>query len=424
MTKLELISELSDQTEKEAIRTQENWTAYLRTGAQVYKYPFSDQLLIHAQRPDAAACASIQFWNNRMKRWVNRGAKGIALLDDSGKKVRLKYVFDVSDTRPLPGVPEPYFWQMQPEYEKPVMEAIANSFGDLSPETADFRDFLYAAASIAVQDHLEDYLNNYEEARAGTLLEELDYDAAAVFLKDAVTNSVAYAAMVRCGLDADGYLHGDEFTTVCQHNSPAATLHIGTAVSDITRVVLAHIERTVKNIEQQKLFDLREKFAKPVLPAYHKGNEEPNQQMDERRNEDGDYVFASGGLSPPEPDPSGAAGRGDRQVRQAAQDVPQAAQAGAVQRAAVERQAGRTPRGDRPDSTPAGRADDAGTAENESRAGQNGRSDGLGTAPERDQSAGGGNRNGNLDLQLETEPQAEDELPPSAFVCAPGERTF
>ena len=112
MTKLERINDLSEQTEKAVIRTQENWTAYLRTATQVYKYPFSDQLLIHAQRPDATACASIQFWNKRMKRWVNRGAKGIALLDDSGAKLRLKYVFDVRDTHPIRGAPDPYFWQM------------------------------------------------------------------------------------------------------------------------------------------------------------------------------------------------------------------------------------------------------------------------------------------------------------------------
>ena len=304
MTKLERINDLSEQTEKAVIRTQENWTAHLRTAAQVYKYPFSDQLLIHAQRPDATACASIQFWNRRMKRWVNRGAKGIALLDDSGAKLRLKYVFDVRDTHPIRGVPEPYFWQMQPEYEKPVMEALANSLGDLPPESADFRDFLYAAASVAAQDHLEDYLNTYEEARAGTLLEELDEDAAAVFLRDAVANSVAYAAMVRCGLDADGFLHGDEFTIVCQHNSPAAMLHLGTAVSDITRVVLAPIERTVKSIEQQNLFDLREKFAKPVVSEYHKDMEKQSEPETERSNENGDYLLESGGLSPPEPDPA------------------------------------------------------------------------------------------------------------------------
>lgn len=266
----------------------------MRTAAQVYKYPFSDQLLIHAQRPDATACASIQFWNKRMKRWVNRGSKGIALLDDNSAKMRLKYVFDVSDTHPARGIPDPYFWQMQPEYEKPVMEALANSLDDLPLESTDFRDFLYAAVSVAVQDHIGDYLNNYEEARAGTLLEELDEDAAAVFLKDAVTNSVAYAAMVRCGLDADSYLHGDEFTAVCQHNSPAATLHLGTVVSDITRVVLSPIERTVKNIEQQNLFDLREKFAKPVVTEYHKDIEKQSEPEMERSNENGDYLFASG----------------------------------------------------------------------------------------------------------------------------------
>ena len=109
-------------------------------------------------------------------------------------------------------------------------------------------------------------------------------------MRDAVTNSVAYAAMVRCGMDANGFLQGDEFTAVCQHNSPAATLHLGTAVSDITRVVLAPIERTVKNIEQQNLFDLREKFAKLIVPEYYKDNKETGKQEDERSNEDGDYL--------------------------------------------------------------------------------------------------------------------------------------
>lgn len=411
MSKLQRISDLSEQAAREVVRTQQNWMAYLQTAARLYKYPFTDQLLIYAQRPDAAACASMDFWNKRMRRWVNRGAKGIALLDDSGARLRLKYVFDAADTHPAPGIPDPYLWQMQPAYEKPVMEAVANSIGDVSLESSDFGDFLFAAASIAVQDHLADYLNTYDEARAGTLLEEMDADTAKTLLGDAVTNSVAYSLMARCGLDADRCLHGEDFAAVCLHNGFAALLHLGTAVSDITRAVMSPIERTIKGIEQQRLFDLRGKFAKSAAPPYHEDTN--REQNDERSAQHGNHLQPDERLSASEPDTAARADDAPRQIRQTAQDLPQGTPAGALQHPAADREARRVSHGDRSNRADAGRADDDASAGDESRAEQGSRSDGLGTAPERDQSTGRRRSADESDLQVNPESQAEDD--PSAF---------
>lgn len=173
-TKLQLITELSERTTQKLTGTYENWTAFLRTAAWNYKYSFAEQILIHAQRPDATACASIDLWNEKLRRWVNKGAKGIALIDDSREKLTLRYVFDISDTSSR-NSESVYLWTIQTRHEEAVTEALENAFGELEDKTT-FAETLISAAGNLVDDNLTDYLTELMQVRTDSFLEELIYN--------------------------------------------------------------------------------------------------------------------------------------------------------------------------------------------------------------------------------------------------------
>ena len=328
-SKLQTIIDYAQKLTVDLAEQRGVWQSYLLTAARVYKYPFPEQLLIYGQRPDATACAPIELWNERMGRWVNRGAKGIALIDDSGERPHLKYVFDVSDTHPGNyRALTPRLWRMEPQFQDAAVEALANAFG--SPdEAASFADHIIAVSRIAAQDNLADYLDELRNVRTDSFLEELDDLNLETRFRRLLANSVAFTVLTRCGINAAQFLEAEDFDGLYEFNTFDTMTVLGTATSDVSRMMLLEIERTIKSVERQK-------FANREQSGYS-ASKEAEQQPAEKEKEVGDHdtnadVHDEGRLPVPRPDAPGADG-GDAagQVRSDAQEVPQAEPTGDVQ---------------------------------------------------------------------------------------------
>ena len=400
---------LAQRTANGLTRYWESWTDYLTTASRLYKYPFADQLMIYAQRPDATACADFDIWNNRMNRYVRRGAKGIALLDESSGFPRLHYVFDVSDTGVRRNSRDPEVWQYNDDLKQPVSEMLAATYGisgeRVSQQLADI-------AGKLVADYWD---NNGEDIRAivdGSLL--MDYDDAGVEMqfKSAAAISVTYTLLERCGFEPAGWFDKDDFRAIHEFSTPYSVYALGAAVSDMSREVLRQIERTVKTTIRRR-------------------NAERSQYEYEQQERD---LLDHRGLPAPEPDFEPAPEAAE-QVRQAAPDVPEGASPGAVQHDAPEREPVPAPDGGGADGREPDAADHAGTAEAEPGSEQGAASDGVGAAHEQPESASRGTGADGADLQLSfldavllTEAQqiekidrAESEKTPSAFVLSQAE---
>ena len=397
---------LAQRTANGLTRYWESWTDYLTTASRLYKYPFADQLMIYAQRPDATACADFDIWNNRMNRYVRRGAKGIALLDESSGFPRLHYVFDVSDTGVRRNSRDPEVWQLGPDLVQPVSEMLAATYG-ISGERVSQQ--LADAAGKLVADYWD---NNGGDIRAivdGSLL--MDYDDAGVEMqfKSAAAISVTYTLLERCGFEPTGWFDKDDFQAVYNFSTPDSVYALGAAVSDMSREVLRNIERTVKTTIRRR-------------------NIERSQYEYEQQERD---LLDHRGLPAPEPD-SEPAPEAAGQVRQAAPDVPDEPSPGAVQHDAPEREPVPAPDGGGADGREPDAADHGAASETEPGPGQGAESDGVGAAHEQPESAGRGTGDDGTDLQLsfldanipteaqqiEKIDQAESEKTPSAFVLS------
>ena len=400
---------LAQRTANGLTRYWESWTDYLTTASRLYKYPFADQLMIYAQRPDATACADFDIWNNRMNRYVRRGAKGIALLDESSGFPRLHYVFDVSDTGVRRNSRDPEVWQLGPDLVQPVSEMLAATYG-ISGERVSQQ--LADVAGKLVADYWD---NNGGDIRAivdGSLL--MDYDEAGVEMqfKSAAAISVTYTLLERCGFEPAGWFDKDDFRAIHEFSTPDSVYALGAAVSDMSREVLRNIERTVKTTIRRR-------------------NAERSQYEYEQQERD---LLDRRGLPAPEPDPEPAP-EAAGQVRQAAPDVPERPSPGAVQHDAPEREPVPAPDGDGADGREPDAADHGATSETEPGPGQGAESDGVGAAHEQPESAGRGTGADGTDLQLsffdahipteaeqiETIDRAESEKTPSAFVLSQAE---
>ena len=400
---------LAQRTANGLTRYWESWTDYLTTASRLYKYPFADQLMIYAQRPDATACASFDIWNNRMNRYVRRGSKGIALLDQSSSVPRLHYVFDVSDTGVRRNSRDPEVWQYNDDLKQPVSEMLAATYG-ISGERVSQQ--LADVAGKLVADYWD---NNGEDIRAivdGSLL--MDYDEAGVEMqfKSAAAISVTYTLLERCGLEPAGWFDKDDFQAIYNFSTPDSVYALGAAVSDMSREVLRNIERTVKTTIRRR-------------------NAERSQYEYEQQKRD---LLDRRGLPAPEPDPEPAP-EAAGQVRQAAPDVPDAVSPGTVQFDAPERDAVPASDGTGADGREPDAADDGRTAEAEPGPGQSAEPTDVGAAHEQPESAGRGTGDDGADLQLSfldavipTEAQqiehidrAESEKSPSAFVLSQAE---
>ncbi len=400
---------LAQRTANGLTRYWESWTDYLTTASRLYKYPFADQLMIYAQRPDATACADFDIWNNRMNRYVRRGAKGIALLDESSGFPRLHYVFDVSDTGVRRNSRDPEVWQYNDDLKQPVSEMLAATYG-ISGERVSQQ--LADVAGKLVADYWD---NNGGDIRAivdGSLL--MDYDEAGVEMqfKSAAAMSVTYTLLERCGFEPAGWFDKDDFQAIYNFSTPDAVFALGAAVSDMSREVLRNIERTVKTTIRRR-------------------NAERSQYEYEQQERD---LLDHRGLPAPEPDPQPAEDSVG-QVRQDAPELSEAASPGAVQLDAPERNAVPASDGAGADGREPDAADDDRTAEAEPSPGQGEEPDELGEAHEQPAGANRGNHSDGADLQLSfldaaipTEAEqikninrAESEKSSSAFVLSQAE---
>ena len=400
---------LAQRTANGLTRYWESWTDYLTTASRLYKYPFSDQLMIFAQRPDATACADFDIWNNRMNRYVRRGAKGIALLDESSGFPRLHYVFDVSDTGVRRNSRDPEVWQYNDDLKQPVSQMLSKTYG-ISGERVSQQ--LADVAGKLVADYWD---NNGEDIRAivdGSLL--MDYDEAGVEMqfKSAAAISVTYTLLERCGIEPAGWFDKDDFQAIYNFSTPDSVYALGAAVSDMSREVLRNIERTVKTTIRRR-------------------NAERSQYEYEQQERD---LLDRRGLPSPEPDPEPAP-EAAGQVRQAAPDVPERPSPGAVQHDAPEREPVPAPDGGGADGREPDAADHGAASEAEPGPRQSAEPTDVGAAHEQPESTGRGTGADGADLQLSfldavlpTEVQqiekidrAESEKTPSAFVLSQAE---
>lgn len=390
-TKLQLITELSLRTAHNITKNHVNWTSFLKTAAWNYKYPFQAQLLIYAQRPDATACAEIELWN-KLGRWVNKGAKGIALIDDGGSRLRLRHVFDVSDTNSRYNRPI-VLWTIQDKYNEAVTETLENTFGELENKN-NMSSALITAAHNAVDDNFTDYLPDLLSFREDSFLEELDDLNVEVFFRDALKSSVAYMLLVRCGYNADEYLTFENFQRVVNFNTLDAAFRLGAAASDISEMLLREIEATVKDLQKTE-----RKQSRTFAKNQNARDNESVKDNDERTGEHGTDLYDTGRLSDTRPDPAG--GRNPhRQIWDVAQNIPEKPQERNVRQPDAVGQADEPPVGDRPNGEGARRTDYGAASGDRPRAGQGDRPDGLDGAYEQPQAPGGGNDIGGADLQL------------------------
>ena len=260
-TKLQVITQYAHQVVQSFSSRRGAWQTYLKTAAQVYKYPFRDQILIYAQRPDAIACASMELWNQKMGRWVNQGARGIALLDDTGQQTKLHYVFDVTDTHPgRYRSSEPQLWHMEPSHQRAIAASISQRFGVTYEENIPFAQQICTMSAQIVANHLNDYLNELHMVIPDSFLEELDDLNLSVHLKTLLTNSVAYTILTRCGIDAEDYFDHEDFAFIHDFSSYETISVLGNATTTISKMVLLEIGRTIQAQEQ--------KFAKQQTLIY------------------------------------------------------------------------------------------------------------------------------------------------------------
>ena len=401
-TKAEQYAQMADQVARQLTGSWQEWAGFLTTAARLYKYPFHEQLMIYAQRPDATACAEYDLWNNRMGRYVRRGSKGIALVDDSGDRPRLRYVFDISDTGTREHSRTPWLWTMNEEHTAPVMAMLERNYdvggNDLAQQLAD------VAAGLAEEywtDHRQDILYIVD----GSFLEEYDEENIGMQFKSAATVSITYALMSRCGLEPEQYFSHEDFMAIFDFNTPATVGTLGTAVSQINQQVLRQIGVTIQNYERAKSAERSAKHGEQ--PDLH----------EERR------------LPDPRPEAVRTAGEAPGQVRQDEESVSERTPAHPLQPAADEREAVPAPSGDRRDREHPSGADDVPAGERRGRDGgtESQRPDGLGGPDEHLQGPGGGDSAGgtyqqltlNLFLseaeQIQRIDEAESVKTPSAF---------
>lgn len=413
-TKFQLITELYDQTVQSVTGSYQSWTGFLRAACYNYKCPFDDQILIYAQRPDATAVLEMERWNRQFGRWVNRGAKSIAVFGDDGQNC-LKLYFDVSDThasrfaRPLP------IWTMHPAFEPEVIETLEATFGNLA-EKENLADAVRSACHNAVADNITDYLQDLRECREDSLLEELDDLNLEVFYRDALEVSVAYMLMTRLGLRADDYFSPDEFAHVYEFNTPPTINALGIATSDIAEMGLREISRTVMQAQRDQFFANRTRIG-------YDGRTEQHETPHERSEQHGGHLQDAERLSGAEPADAADAGGASGQVRGAAERISDEAPQGALHQPQDQRQADGASGGDRADRAEDGGADRGADGENRGRDGgaEGDRSPALDGSDEQSPAQRGGAGAQRPDLRLTTEEPTEagsDELPASAVIDA------
>ena len=418
MSKLQDIRELAQEHATSVSSSPRDWMGYMDTAARLYRYPFTDQLLIHAQHPQATACASLELWNEKMFRWVNRGARGIALLDENGHNARLRYVFDISDTHMVAGGRSPYLWQMQEHQQEEILTHLVEAYGLEEKDTGSLSDALMAVAREMVADSLEEYLDGLEYAAEGTYLEDLDEVTIRSDFRQLATDSVYYMLCRRCGLEPMELLEEEDFMHITDYNRLSVLTFLGNAASQISESVLIDIGRTVHKIsleearKEVEISNERNYNNFNTLMRENKNQDVENNKEENIENEGGtDYgtdISSQGGLPVSEPDRRG--GRSDnRQIRDASENIPEGTQEQPVSEPVPDRKAEQPSGRDREGSTGEDGQPDGETAEEPSGTGQGSRPDGLDSTYERTDGNSGREHLDGIGIQL-VEDTREDGL--------------
>ena len=374
-SKAEFYRQMAEQVSTRLVGSWKEWTAFLTTAARLYKYPFHEQMMIYAQRPDATACAEYDLWNEKMGRYVRRGSKGIALVDDSGDRPRLRYVFDISDTGTREHSRTPWLWQLEEQHIGPVSAMLERNYGVAGDNLA---QQLTDVAGKLASEYWDEHQQDFRYIVDGSFLEEYDELNIEVQFKSTATVSIAYALMSRCGLDTDQYFQHEDFMPIFDFNTPATVGALGAAVSQINQQVLRQIGVTVQHYEREQLAE--RSVTHGEQPDLH----------EERR------------LPDSRPEPERTAGEAPGQVRQDAESVPEGTPAPDLQPAAADREAVPAPAGDRRDGEQPSGADDAPVGGVGGRDGgaESPRSDALGGPDEHLQGPGRGDSDGGAYQQL------------------------
>ena len=389
-SKLQTYMQMADEAQRQITGSYRGWTGFLTTAARLYKYPYAEQVMIHAQRPDATACAEYDFWNEKMGRYVRRGSKGIALIDSSGERPRLRYVFDVSDTGGREFPKSRYLWEYREEHADAVSTMLESRYG--VDGKGGLPDQLERIASQLAEEYWRDYKRDILAIVDDSFLYGYDEFNVGAAFQSAAAVSIAYSLMSRCGLEADDRFEHEDFLSIFDFNTPEAAAELGTAVSRINGEVLRQIEVTIKNYEREKLAERSHSHDRADL---HQERGLPDSRPDAERD--------AGGRETP------------GQVRETAQELPSGAQTGAVQPSGAVGEAVPASAGDRRDGEPEAGADDAGADEVGGRDGgaESPRPDEMGGADEQPESASGGDHPQRAGVQLTNDaPEAEPAQPP------------
>ena len=408
-SKFQFITELYSRTLTGLTDAYESWTGFLRSACYNYKCPFDEQVLIYAQRPNATAVLELEKWNRQFGRWVNTGATGIAVIDETYGKGRLKHYFDITDTHTTPVSRSVPIWTMEPAYTERVIETLEATFGTLAEKEDTLPDAILSASRNAVADNVQDYLRDLLDCRGGSMLEELDALNVEVTYRRALESSVAYMLMTRLSLPAMAYLLPEDFEGVYSFDTPDTINALGIATSDIAEMGLREISRTVMQAKREQF------FAKDAQIDYDVGKGQ-NSGETERSVEHGSDIQDAGGLSPAEPADAAGAGDASGQVRRVEETVPDAAPSSAVYQPQDQRATGGASGGDPGDSAADG---DAGRGADGKGRGRDGgaegrRSPALDGADEQPEAQRGGSGVERPDLQLISEEPARagsDALP-------------
>ena len=418
MSKLQDIRNLVQEHAVSVSSSPGNWMDYMDTASRLYRYSFSDQLLIHAQRPDATACASLELWNEKMLRWVNRGARGIALFDETWQNTKLRYVFDISDTHMVAGGRSPYLWQMQEHQREEIRTHLAEVYALEEKDAATLQDALMAVVREMVNDNLEEYLDGLEYAVEGTYLEDLDEVTIRSDFRQLATDSVYYLLSRRCGLDPMELLEEEDFMHITDYNHLSVLTFLGNAASQLSESILIDIGKTVHKIS---LEEARKEVENSNERNYNnfttlmyetKSWDAETKKEENIENEGGtDYgtdISSQGRLPVFESDRR--RGRSDdREIRDAAEDISERTQEQPLSEPVPDRKAEQPSGTDRESSTGENGQPDGEIAGEESGTGQGSRSDGMDSTHERTDGNSGREHLNGIGIQL-VEETREDGL--------------
>lgn len=436
--KYHYISALAEMTAADIVKNENEWTRFLTTAARLYKYPFNEQMLIYAQRPDATACASLETWNEKMNCWVNRGAKGIALIDTDSERPRLKYVFDVSDVHKARRIGrDPYLWELREEHKAPVLAQLEKTYG-ATDVNMPFEERVMEIADRIVQDYYEELLPELNYVKEGSFLDDLDELNLGIRWRETLASSISFTLLSRCGADMDLWKDDMNFEYIHEFNNTKSLAVIGNATTEMCKPLLMEIGRTIGVYERQIARQNASNKAREKAAGEHIGSHEENVEKGLANAPEADYnalkreskttiekpketenhtemegianetdIRKERGLSDSEPDSERGVGTGTDQVRTDEEELSEGAQERDLSGNDSDRGAESTLSA----GTGAGRAENGtsdrtdGEVGRSERGTESSRSDGLGSEDEQHQTLSGGNRADRTDLHLSSEEQ-------------------